>query len=225
MCSCLERIRGRGNGLGSRIMKSETENIGLLERAILEEARAEAGQIQDEARVKADEIRRRAQEQAQVEREAILARAGQDAERLRRQAVATAQLKARTLHLEHREKLLDQVFEAARAKLPAIRDRRDYDQIAVRLLREALTQLKVSEAQIRADETTQKVLKDGALKKVSKDAEARLTLGKALTDGNGLIVDASDGHLHYDNTFETRLSRLQSALRSAVYQVLMGEKL
>ena len=41
----------------------------------------------------------------------------------------------------------------------------------------------------------------------------------------GIVIDADHGRLHYDNTLETRLNRLQSALRSAVYHVLMGEKL
>jgi len=38
-----------------------------------------------------------------------------------------------------------------------------------------------------------------------------------------VIVDASGGKIHYDNTLETRLSRLQSTLRASVYKVLMGE--
>ena len=50
-------------------------------------------------------------------------------------------------------------------------------------------------------------------------------MGDVLEEGTGVIVDASDGHLHFDNTLETRLSRLQSSLRSSVYHVLMGEKL
>jgi vacuolar-type H+-ATPase subunit E/Vma4 len=37
-------------------------------------------------------------------------------------------------------------------------------------------------------------------------------------------VDAADGKLHYDNTLETRLHRLEGTLRSSVYKVLIGEK-
>jgi vacuolar-type H+-ATPase subunit E/Vma4 len=37
-------------------------------------------------------------------------------------------------------------------------------------------------------------------------------------------VSAADGKLNYDNTLETRLSRLQSTLRASVYKVLMGEQ-
>ena len=205
-------------------MKLEEENIEALSRAILGDARAEAEQIQLDAKAKADTIRRLAKEQAESERKAILERAGTDADRLRGQVVATAQLKARTLQLEHREKLLDKVFDAARQKLSSIQKRSDYDQIVAQLLREALTQLKADHAEVRADDATQKSLKARTLEQVAKELNAQLSTGKALENGLGVVVDASEGRLHYDNTLETRLNRLQSALRSSVYHVLMGEK-
>jgi len=126
--------------------------------------------------------------------------------------------------LEEREKLLDSVFEEVKKQLDAIKKRPDYDAIATLLLREALTQLKVNKAEIKADELTQKALKKGALDEISKELKGEFTLSGALEEGTGVVVDAADGKIHYDNTLETRLSRLQSALRSSVYKVLMGEK-
>ena len=92
------------------------------------------------------------------------------------------------------------------------------------LLREALTQLRVNKAQIRADAATQKSLKKGTLDKISKELNGEFNLGEPLEEGKGVVVDAADGKIHYDNTLETRLSRLQNTLRSAVYQMLTGEK-
>lgn len=207
-------------------MTTQEETIEALARAILSEARGESEQVKAEAEEKANAIRKRAQEQAESERRAILERAMQDAERLRSQTVASARLKARSIQLEHREKILNRVFEAARQKLASVQKRSDYDQVAALLLREALTQLRVDAAEVRADEITQKALKNsGALEKISKELKVQIALGDSLKDGVGLIVDAGRGRLHYDNTLETRLSRMQAALRSPVYQVLMGEKL
>lgn len=204
-------------------MKSEAEDIEMLERAILMEAREEAEQMQAEAKERAEAIHRRVQEQAVSERKAILDRANQDAERLRSQAMATAQLKARSSQLEHREKLLDSVFEEVKKQLGAITKRPDYDAIAAMLLREALTELRVSKAEIKADESTQKALKKGALDELAKELKGEFSLAGPLEEGTGIVVDASGGKIHYDNTFETRLNRLQGTLRSAVYKVLMGE--
>ncbi len=205
-------------------MNTETQDIEMLERAILTEVRDEAEQIKAEAEEKADAIRKRAQEQAEAERKAILDRAREEAERLRGQAVATAQLKARSLQLSHREQLLERVFKAAKEKLSEAQNRPDYEEIAAMLLREALTQLKVNKAEVRADEATLKTLKKGALQDISKDLNGEFKAGDALEEGTGIVVDAAEGKLHYDNTLETRLRRLQGTLRSSVYQVLTGEK-
>jgi vacuolar-type H+-ATPase subunit E/Vma4 len=154
----------------------------------------------------------------------ILDRANQDAERLRSQSVATAQLKVRSMKLEDREKLLDGVFEEVKKQLDAVKNRPDYDAIAALLLREALTQLRVKKAEIRADELTQKALEKGALNEISNELKGEFSLAGTLDEGTGIVVDAAGGKIHYDNTLETRLSRLQNTLRSSVYKVLMGEK-
>ena len=206
-------------------MKTEVEDIEMLQRAILGEARDASEQIKAEAKEKADAIRKRAQEQAEQERKAILDAATQDAERLRSQAVATAQLKARSVQLAHREQLLDRVFKMVEEKLPDIQKRPDYDQIATLLLREALVQLRVNKAEIRADKMTQGILEKKALDEISSELDGQFTMADTLEEGTGIVVNAADGKLHYDNTLETRLDRLQGELRSSVYKVLTGEKL
>jgi len=202
-------------------MKSEQEDIDLLKRAIMAEANDEADQLLEEAKAKAEAILKRAQEEAESERKEILERARQDAERLRSQTSATAQLKARSIQLEQREKILDGVFAEVRKQLGTVQQRSDYGAIAAQLAREALTQLQVNQAEVRADETTGKTLK---LSELSQELNGQFNLGDALEEGTGVAVSAADGKLYYDNTLETRLNRLQSTLRSAVYKVLMGEQ-
>ncbi len=202
-------------------MKTEEQDIELLARAIMAEARDEAEHLRVEAREKAELIRKRAQEQAAVERKSILDRAKEDADRLRSQSSATSLLKARSQQLEQREKILNDVFAEVRNRLDAVRKRSDYGEIVAMLAREALTQLKATEAEVRADESAQKTLK---LDDLSKELKGKFSSGKALDEGSGVVVIAAGGKLNYDNTLEIRLSRLQSSLRSSVYKVLMGEK-
>lgn len=205
-------------------MKTELDDIEMLERAILSEARDAADQIKAEATEKAEAIRRRAQERAEQERKAILDQAAQDVERLRGQAVSTAQLKARSLQLEHREQLLDRVFKAVKEKLAEVQKRPDYDDIAALLLREALVQLRVNKASIKADKATQSSLQKRALGEISKELNGQFSWGEPLEDQTGVVVNAADGRLNYDNTLGTRLDRLESTLRASVYKVLNGEK-
>lgn len=202
-------------------MASEQEDINLLARAIMAEANDEAAHVLNEAKAKAEAVRKRAQEEAESERKEILERAKQDAERLRSQSSATAQLKARSIQLEQREKMLDSVFAEVKKQLGSVKNRSDYGAIAAMLAREALTQLQVNEAEISADETTRKALK---VDELSRDLNGKFALRDTLEEGTGVKVSAAGGKLFYDNTLETRLSRLQGTLRSAVYKVLNGEQ-
>jgi len=206
-------------------MRSSDVNIESLSRAMESEAKAEAEQIRASAQAKADEIRQRARQQAEAERGEILDRARQEADRLRGQVIATTQMKARTVELEQREKLLDIVFEAAHKQLSSIEQWSEYNQIAHKLLQEAVQQLGASKIQVRADEQTQKVLAKQGLEQLSKELGIEIILGKPLSQGLGVISETIDGHLQYDNTLETRLDRLQNGLRSPVYRILIGEAL
>jgi vacuolar-type H+-ATPase subunit E/Vma4 len=205
------------------VTRATDESIEPLTRAILKEAEVDAQQMREEAKAKADAIRQRAAEEAEKVKREILDRAGQEAERLRSQSLSSAQLKARTMQLEQRERLLDRVFQAAREKLGEVQKRADYDQLAALLLREALTQLRVNKAEIHADPTTRALLEKKALKEISSELNGEFTLADNLEEGRGVVVDAGEGRLHYDNTLETRLQRLQSSLRASVYKLLMGE--
>jgi len=206
-------------------MRSTEENIEMLSRAVLGEAHEEADQVLIDARENADAIQQRAKEQAEIERAKILDRATQSAERIRSQAIATAQLKARTMLLESREKLLDSVFAAARQRLLTAQQRSDYGQIAKNLLRESLLQLKASRVEFRADATTMKYLTASVLDEISSELKVQIHVGRPLEKGIGVIVDTDNGHMHFDNTLETRLTQLQNMLRAPAYHLLMGEKL
>jgi vacuolar-type H+-ATPase subunit E/Vma4 len=204
-------------------MNTADGDVELLSRAILSEAQAESQELQADAQSKADAIRQRAQAEGDRERKSILEQAQREAERLRGQAIATAQLKARSAELEHREKLLDQVFEAAKQSLPSVPKQKDYEQFAIQLVREGITQLNTTEVEILADEVTRKVLAEPVIEQIAKDMHVRLTLGKTLEQGVGVILQTPKGHLQFNNTLETRLGRLRSTLRAAVYGKLMGE--
>ena len=197
----------------------------MLSEAVLSEARTEAEKIIDEAKKAADKIRRHAQEEADQEQSAIIERARQNAERVRRQEIASTQLNARTLQLGEREKLLVKVFDAAAQQLSSIQQWSDYHKISLHLLREALTNLNAKSVVIHADETAQKLFTDQTLKKLSDELKIELSLGEPLKQNTGVIIETPDGRLRYDNTLETRLNRLQNSLRTTVYHLLMGEKL
>ena len=204
-------------------MNTEAESIQALSRAVMIEAHAEADQKVADATQKAEAIRVEARDQAAAERTRILEKANLDAARLRSQAIAAAQLKARTLQLEQRELLLNNVFEQAVKRLGSLQTSAGYADIFKALLKEALEHLGSDTALVQADPGTLKLLTSEALESFSKEFGVKLEPGEPLTHGTGLIVQTPDSHRQYDNTFETRLNRMQEALRNPVYRLLMGE--
>jgi V/A-type H+-transporting ATPase subunit E len=206
-------------------MISTEDNIQGLSRAVLSEARADAEQILADARAKADATRQRAQERAEAERQEILERAQREAEHVRSQCLAATRLQARKLRLERREKLLDEVFDAARQRLPTIQQWTDYDQMVHEWVCEAVTYLGSDAARLRADERTHDILAGETLSQLSEELNVQLQLAEPSEQGLGVIAETTDGHLRYDNTLEARLERWQDELRGPAYRLLMGESL
>ncbi len=204
---------------------TQDDNIQRLSREIIQQAEADAEKILAEAKVKAEQIRNHAQEVIAADKKRILEQAKNDADRIRGQAIATAQLNARTLILESREKLLVSVFESSMEKIPSVQNYSDYPAIVENMALEAITQLNVKKVILHADKVTNDLLKDSVLKKISTKFDGTIELGEPLKKGTGIIAETADGHLNYDNTLETRLRRLEGELRSPVYHLLMGETL
>ncbi len=206
-------------------MSETNDDVKMLSRAVLNNARGDAEQNLNEAKEKAAAIRKNAEEQAAAERAKIMQKAQAEADRVRSQVVASSQLKARTLQLEQREQLLESVFQTARQQLATVQKSTDYQKTVEGLLREAVQQLGAEQVVVHGDAVTQKLLSGGLLEKVAKDMKTKAKLGDPLKQGTGVVVETEDGRRQYDNTLETRLGRLQDTLRSPVYHLLMGEAL
>jgi V/A-type H+/Na+-transporting ATPase subunit E len=204
---------------------TQDDNIQRLSREIIQQAEADAEKILAEAKAKAEQIRTHAQEVVAADKKRILEQAKNDADRIRGQAIATAQLNARTLILESREKLLVSVFESSMEKISSVQNYSDYPAIVESLALEAINQLAVKKVILHADKVTHELLKDSVLKKISTKYDGTIELGEPLKKGTGIVAETVDGHLNYDNTLETRLHRLEGELRSPVYHLLMGETL
>lgn len=204
-------------------MKQTDENIKGLSSAVLSDVRGNAEQAISEAKEKAAQIKKQATEQAATQRAEILAKASVEADRIRSQAIATTQLKARTAELEEREKLLNDVFDGAAKKLASIQQGNDYEKIAQRLLREAVTRIGAESIKVHVDKATGKFITAAFVESVAKELKVKIQLDAPLTEGTGVVVETADGHRQYDNTLETRLKRMRDTLRAPVYNILMGE--
>lgn len=204
-------------------MKPTDDNIKGLSSAVLSDVRGNAEQALNDAKAKAELIRKQAADQAAAERAQILAKASVEAERIRSQAIATTQLKARTQELESREALLNSVFAGAAEKVASVQKNSDYEKTAQRLLREAVIQIGANVVKVHADQVTGKFITSSLIESLAKELNVKIQIDAPLAKGTGVVVETEDGHRQYDNTLETRLKRMRDTLRAPVYHILMGE--
>lgn len=204
-------------------MSARYGDIQSLEAVITTEARQDAAKITAETQSRIASIRRQARERSDAQRSAILGQARKKVETLRSQAVTSAQLEAQALKLERREALLARVMDEARRKLADVASWPDYAQIVRRLIREAAGVLGAESLVILADDKTRPVLDEAAWADLAEELGVQLELGEPLEQGTGVVIVTADGHRRYDNALETRLDRMQAALRAPVYHILMGE--
>lgn len=199
------------------------DKVQALEQAIIGIAQQEAQAILDEAKAKADSIRKQAQSAADIENDHIRQEAQQTAARRMDQAIAKAQLEAQMLKLQRREQLLTRTFDRVRAQLAIIPQRPDYALIVRRLISEAATFLGDETFVIHADAATNQMIDDAFLEDLAQTLNVHLECGTPLETGTGIILNTSNGHRRYDNTLETRLARVQNDVRATVYHILAGD--
>ena len=199
------------------------ESIQELSRAVMNEAKTNAEKIKAEAIEKAALIQQEAQNKADMEREQKIALAKKEAAGIKKQQIASMKLKAQMLWIDRREKMLDNVFVAARERIVNITQWSNYEEIVVQLVKEAVENLQSTEVKVFADAKTLSLLTEKKLQQIAKEMDYKLVLGGELTQGTGVVAETMDGHRQFDNTFEARLDHLQDSLRAPVYHVLLGE--
>jgi len=92
-------------------------------------------------------------------------------------------MKARTLQLESREKLLIEVFQAAIKKLPSVQEYNDYEGIVKKLIVEAAEQLGAAKVIVSADKETAKLITDKLIKAISSEIKSKIETGEPLKPG------------------------------------------
>ena len=199
------------------------DKVQVLERAIMEIAEQEIQTILEEARAKADSLQKQAEIKAEAESARILEEAQQTVKKLFDQATAKAQLEAQMLKLQRREQVLQHTFDKARQQLATIPQRPDYVDIVRRLISEAATYLGSEAFVVQADAATNHVLDGAFLEDLAQQLNVHLERGPQLDEGTGIVLTTPDGHRRYDNTLETRLTRLQDNIRTAVFHILAGD--
>jgi len=203
-------------------------SLEALKREIFESANRRREEILKEAREKADKIVEEAKDKAERiierKREAII----KELSEKKKAALAVARLEGKKKVLETRGSLVDKAFEEAKKKLIEIKDGKDYLNILIKFIAEAIKELGKDEVNIRVSSSDYEFMKKNLKiieKNVSKKIGKKVVLNLIEEHVNiigGVIVSSKGDQIIYTNSFDSRINRVYDEMRDEVIKILFG---
>ncbi|HOG46053.1 MAG TPA: V-type ATP synthase subunit E [Anaerolineae bacterium] len=204
---------------------AEGDGLQALEREILSEAEARAGEIAAAAGERAAQVLQRAREQGASQAAHVVAEARREAARERVRSEAAAQLEARRHLLAAREAIIARVVAAARARLEGGLSPGERQEALEKALLAAAAALGGGRLTAQVAERDAPLLTPAFLERLAGRLRAQgvateLTAGQPVPINGGAVVSSDGGRIVLDNSFDARLERQAWELRNEVWQAL-----
>jgi len=205
----------------------------VLSEEILADARRQAERVINRARAEAEHILAAARAEAQAETERSLASARARGARRAQMILASTELEVARRKLAARQEILDAALAAARDQLLALTGA-DYRRVIVALAAEAIRGLPadlVGTAPIRVSVGVASgemldvagLAGEIAVAAARPELQAQIAITPAVGAPRGVVIEAADGRIRWDNTFAARLRRNRAALNRLLAPILFAE--
>ncbi len=210
-------------------MAQEQRDGEKLLEGIAEEARREAEKIREEAERQAEEIVRGAERRAKQSIAEAESRAEEQTETIRSRSRQRIEAERRRLRLEAEERLFSKAYDMLKGRLEKMKTSEEYPEILRQLIVEGALGLGVAEAKVNASTDERSLLGDALLAQAEKELEAlgmevSLSLSdKSPLDGQGVVVEDTDGRLSFNNRMDARMKRYATEIRRMIYQEIREE--
>ncbi|WP_010479437.1 V-type ATP synthase subunit E [Thermococcus zilligii] len=196
------------------------EGAELIIQEIQRTAEQKVQYILNEAREEAEKIKEEARKRAEVQAEWILRKAKTQAEIEKQRIIANARLEVRKKKLAVQEELIREVLSALRERLSSLPDE-EYFETLVKLAREGVEELGLQEVMVSSNRRTLELI-SSRLNEFSSKIGAQVILGEPVDTIGGIVVSDPVGKVRVDNTFESRMERMESELRAEIAKALFG---
>ena len=200
-----------------------TESLDKLQSRIVSDAQQKVDQIARDGQSRADQIMVEARDRARKEGDEITAKAKLDAESIRR-SILSSKVRANRLRiLDEKNKIVQDVVETVENRLTGIAESSQFDEAAKRFVEEALNAMDVDQPIVRLGfkDASKKNL-DSVSKIVPKGA--KLVFEDEPIDGlGGVVASDPDGKVIFNNSFKSRLERLDSQLLTLISSTIFGD--
>ncbi|HVH16231.1 MAG TPA: V-type ATP synthase subunit E family protein [Candidatus Angelobacter sp.] len=200
-----------------------SESLEKLQNRILSDARLKGEETTREAQAKAEQILEEARRRAQKESEEVIAKAKVDAESVRRSILSSKVRVNRLRILDEKNRIVQDIIHAVEDQLSSIARTDQFENTAQRFVTEAVKAVESDQPVVRIGfrDATKKNL-DGMSRVLPKGG--RLVIDeKPIDEFGGVIATDPEGRVVFNNTFKSRLERLDNQLLTLISSTIFGE--
>jgi len=200
-----------------------SESLDKLHNRILSDAKLKADETIREAQAKADQIIAEARQRAQKEADELLSKAKLEAEGVRR-SILSSKVRANRLRiLDEKNRIVQEVLGVVEEKLSNIAKSSRFGETAQRFVAEALKAVDSDRPVVRLGfKGSSKQNLDSVSKVLPKGS--KLVFEEDPVDGlGGVVASDAEGRVTFNNSFRSRLERLDSQLLTLIASTIFGE--
>ncbi len=202
------------------------DNVDKITSKILEDAEAKSAEIIEQARAESRGKLEASRRKGEAARGRLVSDAEKTSDQTRKKIVAESNIKARTIILESKERLINLAFDQAESELEKIAAGKGYAGVLTALTRDTCVELGGGELEVIVRSADEKTVSKAA-KTIEKEVKAatgvdtKISVSTAAI-GPGVIVKGGGGKFEIDSTFKNRLELLRPSLRLKVAEALFS---
>jgi len=200
-----------------------SESLEKLQNRILSDAKHKADETIREAQAKSQQILEEARQRTQREFEDIIAKANVEAESIRRSILSSKVRVNRLRILEEKNRIVQDIIHSVEDRLSSISKSEQFEETAQRFVTEAVKAVDTDQPVVRIGfrDMSKKNL-DGVSRVLPKGGKLVID-EKPIDELGGVVATDPEGKVVFNNTFKSRLERLDNQLLTLISSTVFGE--
>src|SRR5438876_11559265 len=200
-----------------------SESLEKLQNRILAEAKHKADETIKEAQAKSQQILEDARQRGQKESEESITKANVEAESIRR-SILSAKVRVNRLRiLEEKNRIIEDIIHSVEDRLSIISKSEQFEETAERFVTEAVKAVDTDQPVVRIGfRDMSKRNLDGISKVLPKGGKLVID-EKPIDELGGVVATDPEGKVVFNNTFKSRLERLDNQLLTLISSTVFGE--
>jgi len=200
-----------------------SESLEKLQTRILSDAKNKAEETIKDAQAKSQQILEDAKQRAQRESEEIIAKANVEAESIRRSILSSKVRVNRLRILDEKNRIVQDIIHGVEDRLSSISKSEQFEETAQRFVTEAMKAVDTDQPVVRIGfRDMSKRNLDGISRVLPKGGKLVID-EKPIDDLGGVVATDPEGRVVFNNTFKSRLERLDNQLLTLISSTVFGE--